>query len=142
MNNAEVPDDPDFLIPIGKGDVKREGADITVVAIAGGVNVALKAAKLLAGEGISLEAIDPRTLVPLDRDLIPRSARKTGRAICGQPHLQRRQRDRRHHRRGSLRCPARAGGADHDARRCGGGLCLATGQIASRSVRICDAGTT
>lgn len=85
MNKAEVPDDPDFLIPIGKGDVKREGTDITVIAIAGGVNVALKAAKQLAGEGISLEVIDPRTLVPLDRDLILRSVRKTGRAICVDP---------------------------------------------------------
>ncbi|MGF7154847.1 alpha-ketoacid dehydrogenase subunit beta [Novosphingobium gossypii] len=85
MNKAEVPDDPDFLIPIGKGDIKREGTDITVVAIAGGVNVALKAAKQLQGESISLEVIDPRTLVPLDRDLILRSVRKTGRAICVDP---------------------------------------------------------
>lgn len=85
MNKAEVPDDPDFLVPIGKGDIKREGTDITVVAIAGGVNVALKAAKQLQGEGISLEVIDPRTLVPLDRDLILRSVRKTGRAICVDP---------------------------------------------------------
>lgn len=85
MNKSEVPDDPDFLIPIGKGDIKREGTDITVVAIAGGVNVALKAAKQLQGEGISLEVIDPRTLVPLDRDLILRSVRKTGRAICVDP---------------------------------------------------------
>lgn len=85
MNKAEVPDDPDFLVPIGKGDIKREGTDITVVAIAGGVNVALKAAKQLRGEGISLEVIDPRTLVPLDRDLILRSVRKTGHAICVDP---------------------------------------------------------
>lgn len=81
----EMPDDPDFLIPLGKGDIKREGTDITVVAIAGGVPTALKAAKKLAAEGISLEVVDPRSLVPLDKDLILKSVRKTGRAIMVDP---------------------------------------------------------
>lgn len=81
----EVPDDVDFVIPLGKGDIKREGSDITVVAIAGAVPIALKAAKALAREGISLEVIDPRTLVPLDRELILKSVRKTGRAITVDP---------------------------------------------------------
>jgi pyruvate/2-oxoglutarate/acetoin dehydrogenase E1 component len=85
-SKAEPPEgDPDFLIPLGKGSVKREGSDITVVAIAGAVPIALKAAQRLAGEGISLEVIDPRSLVPLDRDLILRSVRKTGRAITVDP---------------------------------------------------------
>jgi pyruvate dehydrogenase E1 component beta subunit len=82
---AEVPDDPDFMIPLGKGDIKREGTDISVIAVAGGVNTALAAAKQLAAEGISLEIVDPRTLAPLDRDLILKSVRKTGRAICVDP---------------------------------------------------------
>lgn len=82
---SEVPDDDDFVIPLGKGDVKREGNDITIVAVAGAVNVALKAAVKLEKEGISVEVVDPRSLVPLDRDLILRSVRKTGRAICVDP---------------------------------------------------------
>jgi pyruvate dehydrogenase E1 component beta subunit len=81
----EVPDDPDFVIPLGKGDIKREGTDVTVVAVAGGVPIALKAAKQLAKEGISIEVVDPRSLVPLDKDLILRSVRKTGRAITVDP---------------------------------------------------------
>lgn len=81
----EVPDDPDFVIPLGKGEIKREGTDITVIAIAGGVPIALKAAKKLEKEGISLEVVDPRTLAPLDKDLILRSVRKTGRAIAVDP---------------------------------------------------------
>ena len=85
MSKSELPDDPDFLIPLGKGDIKREGSDITVVAVAGAVPIALKAAALLEKEGISLEVVDPRTLVPLDRELILQSVRKTGRAICVDP---------------------------------------------------------
>ncbi|WP_373080827.1 alpha-ketoacid dehydrogenase subunit beta [Zhongshania sp.] len=84
-SKAELPEDPDFFIPLGKGEIKREGTDITVVAIAGGVPLALKAAKRLESEGISLEVIDPRTLVPLDRELILQSVRKTGRAITVDP---------------------------------------------------------
>lgn len=88
MAKGEVPDDIDHVVPLGKGDVKREGSDVTIIGIAGGVNVALKAAKMLEGEGISAEVIDPRTLVPLDRELILASVRKTGRAICVDPaHL-------------------------------------------------------
>lgn len=85
MTACEVPDDPDFLIPLGKGEIRREGRDVTVVAIAGAVNIALDAARKLQGEGISLEVVDPRTLVPLDREIILRSVRKTGRAICVDP---------------------------------------------------------
>ncbi len=85
MAKGEVPDDVDHIVPLGKGDVKREGSDVTIIGIAGGVNVALKAAKMLESEGISAEVIDPRTLVPLDRELILASVRKTGRAICVDP---------------------------------------------------------
>src|SRR5436305_10461588 len=77
---GEVPDDDDFLIPFGVADVKREGEDITVVATSSMVRVAQAAADLLADEGISLEIVDPRTLVPLDTATIVKSVEKTGRA--------------------------------------------------------------
>jgi len=76
-----VPDDEDFVIPLGVADVKREGEDITIVATSSMVYVALEAADMLARDGISAEVVDPRTLVPLDRDTLVRSAKKTGRAI-------------------------------------------------------------
>jgi pyruvate dehydrogenase E1 component beta subunit len=84
-SKSEMPDDPDFIIPLGKGDIKREGTDISVIAVAGAVPLALKAAQLLAKEGISIEVVDPRSLVPLDKALILKSVRKTGRAITVDP---------------------------------------------------------
>jgi pyruvate dehydrogenase E1 component beta subunit len=71
----------EYTLPLGVADVKREGDDLTVVATSSMVYVALEAADLLAEEGVSVEVVDPRTLVPLDRDAIVSSARKTGRAI-------------------------------------------------------------
>lgn len=76
-----VPTDPDYLVPIGRADVKREGKDVTVVAIAGCVPRALEVAQALEREGISVEVLDPRTLVPLDRESILRSVAKTGRLV-------------------------------------------------------------
>ncbi|TVV75959.1 alpha-ketoacid dehydrogenase subunit beta [Sphingomonas solaris] len=84
-SKADLPDDPDFLIPLGQGEVKREGTDLSIIAVAGGVPIALKAAQRLAKEGISVEVIDPRTLVPFDREIILKSVRKTGRAITVDP---------------------------------------------------------
>ncbi|WP_439534565.1 alpha-ketoacid dehydrogenase subunit beta [Polymorphobacter sp.] len=84
-SKMDVPDDPDFLIPLGQGDIKREGSDVSIIAIAGGVPLALKAAQQLAKEGISAEVVDPRTLVPLDKEIILKSVRKTGRAIAVDP---------------------------------------------------------
>jgi pyruvate dehydrogenase E1 component beta subunit len=78
---GQVPDDEDFVLPLGVADVKRVGEDITLVATSSMVYVALEAAELLAADGISAEVVDPRTLVPLDRAAIVGSARKTGRAI-------------------------------------------------------------
>jgi acetoin:2,6-dichlorophenolindophenol oxidoreductase subunit beta len=75
-----VPED-EYTIPFGVADVKREGEDVTIVATSSMVYVALEAADLLAGQGVSAEVVDPRTLVPLDRDTLVASARKTGRAI-------------------------------------------------------------
>jgi len=77
---GEVPDG-EYTIPFGVADVKREGEDVTIVATSSMVRVALAAAEQLETEGISAEVIDPRTLVPLDRDALIASAEKTGRAI-------------------------------------------------------------
>jgi pyruvate dehydrogenase E1 component beta subunit len=75
-----VPEGP-YEVPLGVADVKREGDDVTLVAIGGLVRHALKAAEQLAGEGISAEVVDPRSLVPLDEDAILRSVAKTGRLV-------------------------------------------------------------
>jgi len=77
---GEVPDG-DFTIPFGKADVKRVGKDVTVVATSLAVQVALKAAETLARDGIDVEVVDPRTIVPLDRAGICASVRKTGRLV-------------------------------------------------------------
>jgi len=81
----EVPDDPDFIIPLAKADVKREGNDVSVFAIGGSVPLALAAAPSTVWEGISVEVVDPRTLAPLDTYTILKSVRKTGRAITVDP---------------------------------------------------------
>jgi len=81
----EVPDDPDFVVPIGKAEVKREGTDVSIFAIGGAVPMAMAAAKILAQDGISAEVVDPRTLSPLDREAILKSARKTGRVVAVDP---------------------------------------------------------
>jgi len=71
----------EYTLPFGVADVKREGEDVTIVATSSMVYVALEAAELLATEGVSAEVVDPRTLVPLDREALVASARKTGRAL-------------------------------------------------------------
>jgi pyruvate dehydrogenase E1 component beta subunit len=77
---GQVPEG-EYLIPLGLADVKREGSDVTIVAISRMVQVALEAAEQLAREGISAEVVDPRTLSPLDEDTILESIRKTGRLV-------------------------------------------------------------
>lgn len=77
---GEVPEE-DYLIPIGKGDVKREGSDVTIVATGWMVQRSLEAAEMLSKEGIEAEVVDPRTLKPLDEALILSSVEKTGRLI-------------------------------------------------------------
>ena len=77
----DVPTDVDALVPIGRAAVRHEGSDVTLVAIAGCMKPALAAAKALKRDGISLEVLDPRTLVPLDVDAILCSVAKTGRLI-------------------------------------------------------------
>src|ERR1700719_2759819 len=73
--------DGDYAIPLGVADIKRTGSDVTVVAVAWLVHEALAAAEELAKDGISVEVVDPRTLVPLDKDTIRQSVQKTGRLV-------------------------------------------------------------
>ena len=80
-NKEEVPDDPDFMIPFGKADIKRPGKDVTIVANLLYVSRALEAAEILAKEGIDAEVIDPRTIAPFDYDTIVESVKKTGRLV-------------------------------------------------------------
>jgi pyruvate/2-oxoglutarate/acetoin dehydrogenase E1 component len=71
----------DYTIPLGVADRKRQGSDVTVVAVAWLVHEALAAAEQLAAQGVSVEVIDPRTLVPLDAAAIRASVQKTGRLL-------------------------------------------------------------
>ncbi|NOZ64375.1 MAG: alpha-ketoacid dehydrogenase subunit beta [Caldiserica bacterium] len=77
---GEVPEE-EYLIPLGKGEIKREGEDVTIIAYSRMLHVALEAAEALEKEGVSCEVIDPRTLKPLDMDLIADSVRKTNKAV-------------------------------------------------------------
>ena len=78
---GEVPDDPDFLIPLGQAAIRREGTDVTVVAYMGMLYRALEVAEELAKDGISMEIVDPRTLRPMDTETIVNSVRKTHRCV-------------------------------------------------------------
>ena len=77
---GEVPDE-EYLVPIGKGVIRRPGRDVTIVGKLLTLYRALGAAETLAAEEIEAEVIDPRTLIPLDKDLILASVRKTGRLV-------------------------------------------------------------
>ncbi|MGG4267566.1 alpha-ketoacid dehydrogenase subunit beta [Peribacillus simplex] len=77
---GEVPDD-DYVLPIGKADVKREGEDITVISYGLCVHFALQAAEKLAADGISAHVLDLRTVYPLDKDAIIEAASKTGKVL-------------------------------------------------------------
>ena len=76
----ELPDD-EFLVPIGKADIKRKGKDISVITYGAMVHNALEAAKVLAQDGIDLEVVDLRTLVPLDKTTVLESVKKTSKVI-------------------------------------------------------------
>ena len=80
----EVPDE-EFHIPLGKARTVRGGSDVTLVAISGAVPLAAQAAEVLEAEGISVEVIDPRTLVPMDTDAILESVTRTGRLVIADP---------------------------------------------------------
>ena len=77
----DVPEGDDWLVPIGKAKVRREGKDVTITAISRMVGFALEAAEKLAAEGIEAEVIDLRTLRPLDHDTIVTSVKKTNRLV-------------------------------------------------------------
>ncbi len=80
-NQGHVPEDADFAVPFGQAAVLREGSDVTLICIGIMVPKALEAADLLAQAGISAEVIDPRTLVPLDKETLIRSVTKTSRVV-------------------------------------------------------------
>ena len=80
----DVPDLDDYVLPIGKARIMREGSDVTIVSYSIGVGLALEAAETLAGEGIDAEVIDLRTLRPLDRDTILTSLAKTNRLVIAE----------------------------------------------------------
>jgi len=77
---GEVPEE-DYTIPFGRADIKKKGSDVTVVGLSRMVHETLAAAEELEGQGISVEVVDPRTLVPLDVETIRRSVAKTGRLV-------------------------------------------------------------
>ncbi|MBA7716246.1 Acetoin:2,6-dichlorophenolindophenol oxidoreductase subunit beta [subsurface metagenome] len=77
---SQIPDE-EYLIPLGKADIKREGSDVTVVATGLMVYRALAAAAKLQEKGVNIEVIDPRTLVPLDKQAIIDSVKKTGKLV-------------------------------------------------------------
>jgi len=81
---GEVSDDPDFVIPLGVADIKREGTDATIIARSLMVPVALKAAEALEKQGVSCEVIDPRTIRPLDINTIIESVKKTNRVVIAE----------------------------------------------------------
>lgn len=78
---GEVPDDEDFVIPLGVAEVKKEGDDVTIITHGKMINVALQAASELAKDGVNAEVLDLRTLRPLDVDAIAASVKKTNRAV-------------------------------------------------------------
>jgi len=80
-SKGEVSEDPEFLIPLGKAEVKRPGEQVTIVAYARMTVLALQAAEELAKEGISCEVVDLRSLAPLDEEAIIASVKKSGRAV-------------------------------------------------------------
>ena len=73
--------DGEYLIPLGKGEIKRPGEDVTIIATGNMVRLALESAIALQAKGVSAEVLDPRTILPLDEELIIQSVKKTGRAV-------------------------------------------------------------
>ena len=82
--NFEVPDVDDYVLPIGKARVMREGNDLTIVSYSIGVGLALEAAEILAGEGIDVEVVDLRTIRPLDKATVLASLKKTNRLVIAE----------------------------------------------------------
>ena len=85
---GEVSDDAEAIVPIGKARVVREGGDLTIVSWSKMALIAAEAAELLAGDGISAEVIDLRSLWPWDKDAVYASVAKTGRLLVAQEAVQ------------------------------------------------------
>jgi len=83
-SKGDVPTDPDFIVPIGVADVKRQGRDVTIISYSRGTILSLAAAEELAKEGIEVEVVDLRSLMPLDVETIIESVKKTHRAVVVQ----------------------------------------------------------
>lgn len=79
---GEVPDDPEYLVPLGKANVVREGTDVTIATYAYMVELARQAAEILEKDGIHAEIIDLRTIKPMDTETVVRSVKKTNRLCC------------------------------------------------------------
>jgi 2-oxoisovalerate dehydrogenase E1 component subunit beta len=77
---GEVPDE-DYTVPLSVADVKREGSDVSIITYGVGVHLALEAAQTMAGEGVSVEVLDLRTIVPMDKEAIARSVAKTNKVL-------------------------------------------------------------
>jgi len=75
-----VPEE-EYVIPLGKGDIKREGEDLTIIAMGAMVGTALEAATMLEKKGVNAEVIDPRTILPLDEEIILESVKKTNKVV-------------------------------------------------------------
>jgi len=88
MTKGPVPRE-EYLIEIGRGDIKRPGSDLTIIAWSNMVPRSLAAAEKLAEEGIDVEVVDPRSLVPLDKELILESVKKTGHVLIVQEAIRR-----------------------------------------------------
>jgi len=89
LTDGEVPEEEDFVVPLGRAEVKRPGSDVTLVAWSHMVTKSLAAAEQLAGEGISVEVIDLRTLVPMDSETVLESVGRTGRLVIAQEAVKR-----------------------------------------------------
>jgi len=89
LTEGPVPEGDEFVIPLGKGQVKRPGADVTLIAWSNMIPRSLTVAEKLAAEGIDVEVVDPRTLVPLDKELMLDSVRKTEHVVIVQEAVRR-----------------------------------------------------
>ncbi len=87
QRRSVVPDDPDFVLPIGKSDIKREGRDVTIVTYSKGLEWSLAAADILAKDGIEAEIVDLRWLRPLDMETVFESFKKTNRCVVVEESL-------------------------------------------------------
>jgi acetoin:2,6-dichlorophenolindophenol oxidoreductase subunit beta len=88
LSEGPVPEG-EYLIELGKGEVKRAGADLTLIAWSNMVPRSLAAAEVLAAQGLDVEVVDPRSLVPLDKQLLLQSLAKTGRVLIVQEAVRR-----------------------------------------------------